>query len=99
MSINLQSQARIYKPRNGYIAAIQYDGSQEMAEALEERCNGNTYCIWDEEGLFCGLKAMPYYGRWAGDHVYVSAGDLLVWDGLNYILYDKADFETKFIPA
>lgn len=97
---NILSQAtKKYKPIILNIEAIQYDGSQEMAEALQAKCDGNTYCLWDEAGLFCGLRAMPYYDMSAGGNVYVSEGDYLVWNGSNYLLYDKADFELKFIPA
>jgi hypothetical protein len=96
MTIDLKALTKPYKHRNPYTAALQYDGSQEMAEAIEERCE-KSYCLWDEAGLFCGLRAMPYYAVDEGQLDYVGEGDYLVWDGHAYSLYDKRDFESKFV--
>lgn len=83
-----------YKPKQNIIRAVRYDGSFEMAKAIEECCD-RSYIEWDEGGQFCGLRAFPE------NHAssYVDDNDYLVENDDGYVLVSREEFEDKFERA
>lgn len=86
-------ETHFYQPKVEQFPAIKYDGSLEMAVAIDEYCK-YSYCCWDKGENFCGLYAKIKEGSVA---VLVNEGDYLVKqkDGW-YKLVTKRKFEDKF---
>lgn len=91
----LNAETHSYRPKQNYINAVRYDGSLEMAIAVEECCP-YSYIEWDERENFCGLRAFTEWGIENSKSEFVNEGDYLVREGKRYVLIRQEDFEKEY---
>jgi len=91
----LGAKTHTYRPKQNYLNAIRYDGSLQMAIAIEECCS-HSYIDWDEGENFCGLRAFTEWGIDNSKSQSVNEGDYLVRVGKRYVLFCQEDFEKEY---
>lgn len=91
----LGAETHTYRPKQNYLNAIRYDGSLQMAIAIEQCCP-YSYIEWDEGEKFCGLRAFTKWGIENSKSQLVNEGDYLVRVGKRYILFCQEDFEKEY---
>lgn len=84
-----------YRRKRADIKAIIYDGSEEMANALEAEFEG-VYCDYDEAGVFTGLRGFTEWGYDNSTSECVKDLDYLIVHKLSLTLMDKQDFEALY---
>jgi hypothetical protein len=82
---------KYYKPKFHLSEALQYDGSLEMAQEIENLC---PYCYveWDEADVFCGL----YSFQFDSTPSYVKEGTYFLKEKGSLELVDKKTFESRY---
>jgi hypothetical protein len=85
-----------YTPKQEPVAALQYNGGEDMAIAISEMCEG-CHIEYDEAGMFCGLCAFTEDDLKAGAPTYVYEGDYLVRFGYDeFVLIGMDEFEERY---
>ena len=84
-----------YRRKPLKIKAIRYDGTKEMAEAVEDYCK-YSWVEYDEAGLFNGLYAFTTWGKFNSSSDYVGKGDYLIDRDGWLMLVREDDFEEFY---
>ena len=92
----LINEVHEYTPKQKSIEAIQYDGTRDMAVAIEESCT-KSWVEYDDGNNFCGLRAFTEFGIENCESQYVSKGDYLMLHPEGYyVLIPEYEFEEMY---
>lgn len=86
---------RQYQTKRKKVLAIQYDGTMEMAMAIES-LDSYPYVDWDEAEHFCGLRVLSEEDIISETRSYADSGDYIVKLDGDWIRIAKEDFENRY---
>lgn len=93
--ISARKKMKTYNRKPKQIKAIQYDGSEEMAEEIEDRSNGEC-CIEYDEGLtFNGFRAKTKWGKENYKSQYVQEGDYITFENDEWTLVEQQQLKEQ----